>query len=89
MTAFNQSAVIVPSIQNYEHVLLEVAMCEKCRVTQQGKGEGVTNSIFFFGGSTFAGQLQPPLPPLSSCHAMSCLSYDKDICHRGNRMESH
>ena len=44
------------SIQKYEHVLLEVAMCEKCRVTN--KGGGRTNS-FFLGGEevTFAGEL--------------------------------
>ena len=74
-------------------MLLEVAMCEKCRVTNKsGKGGigGYTNSNFFFGGvGTFAGgQLQTtlPPPPIMPCHAMLKLCGRRCIyCHCGNR----
>ena len=75
-------------------MLLEVAMCEKCRVTSKsGKGGigGYTNSIFFFGGvllleDSYKPLTPPPRPPIMLCHAMLKLCGRRYIYrHCGNR----
>ena len=59
------------SIPKYEHVFLEIVMCEKCRVTNKGGGRGGELPIHFFWEGRrllLLGDSYNPLP--SSCHAM-------------------